>query len=185
MTLPLSERRPNIFLGDRIRDYDFGKRHSPRIEGLGDAIAQCAAVALLPIFQMSRKGPASASAFPGLRPERRHDGAGRAALPFPISESCLNTESVQSYELKQIWERPVARAKTAGAQVRFGWDSPPNLLNEQVGFFSWLEENLVRINIQLGTLNQRVQGSSPCAPTKYLNRCSALCEDALRRTSSA
>jgi hypothetical protein len=85
MTLPLGERlreQAEYILGDRIRGNDFRKRHSLRIEWHGHAKAQGVAVALLPTFQMPRKGPASVLVFPGLRPEGPKIGAGRAALPF-------------------------------------------------------------------------------------------------------
>ena len=55
------------------------------------------------------------------------------------------------------------------SECRIGWHFSAKILIAHGRFLPQLEKNAKEINAALWTLNQRVQGSSPCAPTNPIN----------------
>jgi hypothetical protein len=54
------------------------------------------------------------------------------------------------------------------SEARLSWETVSNVLKQHVRFFLELGEKPSEINSAQWTLNQRVPGSSPGAPTNYI-----------------
>jgi hypothetical protein len=93
-----------------------------------------------------------------------HDHAGSAAIGMAIGQP------EQGHRVSLIASSALG---TEHASVRLGgWENARNALISQGHFCLRLGKNRNQFNVGHWTLNQRVQGSSPCAPTNEIKRLS-------------